>query len=140
LVCSFFFISCRFIFGGEHGRFIHRPPDGAAPLYEAMLIKQKVAIEPCFSFGNIERNRLDGPTQFQHHIAFTPQPVRTNHIVFPTHLENVRDRLAENIHELWSMNKVSSGWRFGEVSLIYIIKFLMNIFSIGMIYKKFIHV
>ncbi len=111
-----FFISCRFIFGGEHGRFIDRPPEGAAPLYEAMLIKQKVVIEPCFSFGNIERNRLDGPTQFQHHIAFTPQPVRTNHIVFPTHLENVRDRLAENIHELWSMNKIAMGWRFGEVN------------------------
>jgi ryanodine receptor 2 len=105
-----------------------------------LLAKQRVSIEPCFSFGNIERNRLDGPTSFLHHIGFTPQPVRTNHIVIPTHLENVRDRLAENIHELWSMNKVSSGWRFGEVSLIYIIKFLMNIFSIGMTYKKFIHV
>ncbi|UJR36545.1 hypothetical protein I4U23_029265 [Adineta vaga] len=107
-------VSCRFIFGAEHGRFIHRPPEGAAPLYEAMLTKQKVSIEPCFSFGNIERNRLDGPTQFQHHIAFTPQPVRTTHIVLPVHLENVRDRLAENIHEMWSMNKISSGWRFGE--------------------------
>ncbi|CAF3538671.1 unnamed protein product [Rotaria sordida] len=107
-------VSCRFIFGGEHGRFIHRPPEGAAPLYEAMLAKQKVCIEPCFSFGNIERNRLDGPSQFQHHIAFTPQPVRTNHIVLPPHLENVRDRLAENIHELWSMNKIATGWHFGE--------------------------
>jgi len=107
-------VSCRFIFGGEHGRFLHRPPDGAAPLFEAMLAKQKVAIEPCFSFGNIERNRLDGPSQFQHRIAFTPQPVKTSHIVFPSHLENVRDRLAENIHELWSMNKIASGWRFGE--------------------------
>lgn len=79
-----------------------------------MLAKQKVTIEPCFSFGNIERNRLDGPSQFQHRIAFTPQPVKTSHLVFPAHLENVRDRLAENIHELWSMNKIASGWRFGE--------------------------
>ncbi|CAF2039726.1 unnamed protein product, partial [Rotaria magnacalcarata] len=107
-------VSCRFIFGGEHGRFIHRPPEGAAPLFEAMLAKQKISIEPCFSFGNIERSRLDGPSHFQHHIGFTPQPVRTNHIVLPAHLESVRDRLAENIHELWSMNKVASGWRFGE--------------------------
>ena len=81
-----------------------------------MLGKQKVAIEPCFSFGNIERNRLDGPSQIPHHIGFTPQPVRTTQIVFPNHLEYVRDRLAENTHELWSMNKVASGWRFGEVS------------------------
>jgi ryanodine receptor 2 len=84
-----------------------------------MLIKQKVSIEPCFSFGNIERNRLDGPSQFQHHIGFTPQPVRTIHIILPTHLENVRDRLAENIHELWSMNKIASGWRFGEVNFFF---------------------
>ena len=108
--------SCRFILGGEHGRFLHRPPEGAAPLFEAMLGKQKVVIEPCFSFGNIERNRLDGPSQIPHHIGFTPQPVRTTQIVFPNHLEYVRDRLAENTHELWSMNKVASGWRFGEVS------------------------
>lgn len=118
MIAGRFSCSCRFIFGGEHGRFIHRAPEGAAPLFEAMLSKQKVAIEPCFSFGNIERSRLDGPAQFQHHIAFTPQPVKTSHIVFPAHLENVRDRLSENIHELWCMNKIASGWRYHEVDLL----------------------
>ena len=38
-------------------------------------------------------------------------------LYLPTHFENVRDRLAENIHELWSMNKIASGWRFGEVNV-----------------------
>jgi ryanodine receptor 2 len=118
-----FFFSCRFLFGGEHGRFNHRPPEGAAPLYEAMLLKQKVCIEPCFSFGNIERNRLDGPTHIQHNIAFTPQPVETNHINLPTYLESVCDQLAENSHELWSMSKISNGWRFGEVSFLCLNKF-----------------
>ncbi|CAF4732744.1 unnamed protein product, partial [Rotaria sp. Silwood1] len=107
-------VSCRFIFGGEHGRFMHRPPEDVAPLYEAMLIKQKVCIEPCFSFGNIERNCLNGPSHIQHNIAFTPQPVGTNHIVLPSYLENICDKLAMNTHELWCMNKIANGWRFGE--------------------------
>ena len=85
-----------------------------------MLAKQKIFIEPCFSFGNIERNRLVGPSQVQHHIAFTPQPVRTNHILLTVHLEHVRDRLAENVHELWSMNKIAAGWRYADVSRLYL--------------------
>ncbi|CAF4491753.1 unnamed protein product, partial [Rotaria sp. Silwood2] len=107
-------VSCRYIFGGEHGRFMHQPPEGVASLYEAMLIKQKVCIEPCFSFGNIERNCLNGPSHIQHNIAFTPQPVRTNHIILPTYLENICDKLAANTHELWCINKIANGWRFGE--------------------------
>ena len=83
-----------------------------------MLLKQRVSIEPCFSFGNIERNRLDGPTQIQHNIAFTPQPVRTNQINLPGHLEKVCEQLAENIHELWTMSKIASGWKFGEVCFL----------------------
>ena len=26
----------------------------------------------------------------------------------------MRDRLAENIHEIWAMNKIEEGWVFGE--------------------------
>lgn len=33
----------------------------------------------------------------------------------PPHLEKVRDRLAENIHELWGMNKIELGWSYGKV-------------------------
>lgn len=36
-------------------------------------------------------------------------------IVLPPHLENVRDKLAENIHELWGMNKIELGWTYGKV-------------------------
>lgn len=37
-------------------------------------------------------------------------------IVLPPHLENVRDKLAENIHELWGMNKIELGWTYGKVN------------------------
>lgn len=33
----------------------------------------------------------------------------------PPYLEKVRDRLAENIHELWGMNKIELGWSYGKV-------------------------
>lgn len=36
-------------------------------------------------------------------------------IVLPPYLENVRDKLAENIHELWGMNKIELGWIYGKV-------------------------
>lgn len=36
-------------------------------------------------------------------------------IVLPPHLENIRDKLAENIHELWGMNKIELGWTYGKV-------------------------
>lgn len=38
-------------------------------------------------------------------------------VVMPPHLEKVRDRLAENIHELWGMNKIELGWSYGKVSV-----------------------
>ena len=87
-----------------------------------MLLKQKVCIESCFSFGNVERNRLDGPLQIQHNIAFTPQPILSSHIHLPSHLESLCDQLAENLHELWSMNKIASGWRYGEVRVSFKLK------------------
>lgn len=39
-------------------------------------------------------------------------------IVLPPHLENIRDKLAENIHELWGMNKIELGWTYGKVNLL----------------------
>ena len=31
-------------------------------------------------------------------------------------MENVREKLAENIHELWAMGKMDQGWSFSEVT------------------------
>lgn len=44
-------------------------------------------------------------------------PLPSLQIVLPPHLDNVRDKLAENIHELWGMNKIELGWTFGKVKL-----------------------
>jgi len=36
-------------------------------------------------------------------------------VELPAQLEHIRQRLAENIHELWSMDKIELGWAYGHV-------------------------
>lgn len=36
-------------------------------------------------------------------------------VQLPTYIDNVREKLAENIHELWAMGKIEQGWMYGEV-------------------------
>lgn len=38
-------------------------------------------------------------------------------IVLPPHLERIREKLAENIHELWALTRIEQGWTYGPVSL-----------------------
>lgn len=44
------------------------------------------------------------------HGCFLPQ------IVLPPHLERIREKLAENIHELWALTRIEQGWTYGPVS------------------------
>lgn len=37
-------------------------------------------------------------------------------IVLPPHLERIREKLAENIHELWALTRIEQGWTYGPVS------------------------
>ena len=41
----------------------------------------------------------------------------TVQIQLPTFIENVKEKLAENLHELWAMGKIENGWIWGEVGL-----------------------
>lgn len=34
--------------------------------------------------------------------------------MLPSYVDSVRDRLAENIHEMWAMNRIEAGWQYGE--------------------------
>lgn len=50
--------------------------------------------------------------------TFSQSPVITllllPQITLPGYIESIRDRLAENIHEMWAMNKIEAGWSYGE--------------------------
>uniref|UniRef100_A0AAZ3SPI2 Ryanodine receptor 3 n=1 Tax=Oncorhynchus tshawytscha TaxID=74940 RepID=A0AAZ3SPI2_ONCTS len=89
-------VKVRFLLGGRHGDF-----------------KVEAVKEYKRDHGGVRD--LLGTTQILSQASFIPTPVDTSQIVLPPHLDNVRDRLAENIHELWGMNKIELGWSYGKV-------------------------
>uniref|UniRef100_A0AAQ6A9H2 Ryanodine receptor 3 n=1 Tax=Amphiprion ocellaris TaxID=80972 RepID=A0AAQ6A9H2_AMPOC len=110
-------VKVRFLLGGRHGDFKFLPPAGYSPCYEALLPKEKMHVEPVKEYKRDHEGVRDllGTTQFLSQASFIPTPVDTSQIVLPPHLDNIRDKLAENIHELWGMNKIELGWTYGKV-------------------------
>ncbi|KAM8837244.1 ryanodine receptor 2 isoform 8-T9 [Spinachia spinachia] len=106
-------VKVRFLLGGRHGEFKFLPPPGYAPCYEAVLPREKLKLEA--GQDQTAAKDLLGPTITLSQAAFTPTPVDTSQIVLPPHLERIREKLAENIHELWVMNKIELGWTYGAV-------------------------
>ncbi|KAG7226578.1 hypothetical protein INR49_003735 [Caranx melampygus] len=106
-------VKVRFLLGGRHGEFKFLPPPGYAPCYEAVLPREKLKLEACQD--QTVATDLLGPTVTLSQAAFSPTPVDTSQIVLPPHLERIREKLAENIHELWVMNKIELGWTYGAV-------------------------
>ncbi|XP_053238593.1 ryanodine receptor 2 isoform X14 [Podarcis raffonei] len=110
-------IKVRFLLGGRHGEFKFLPPPGYAPCFEAILPKEKLKVEHSREYKQDRNSTRDllGPNISLSQAAFTPVPVDTSQIVLPPHLERIREKLAENIHELWVMNKIELGWQYGPV-------------------------
>ncbi|KAM8876872.1 ryanodine receptor 2 isoform 3-T3 [Synchiropus picturatus] len=106
-------VKIRFLLGGRHGEFKFLPPPGYAPCYEAVLPREKLKLEA--GQDQAVAGDLLGPTVTLSQAAFTPTPVDTSQIILPPHLERIREMLAENIHELWVMNKIELGWTYGAV-------------------------
>ncbi|TFJ99453.1 Ryanodine receptor 1 [Platysternon megacephalum] len=110
-------IKVRFLLGGRHGDFKFLPPPGYAPGFEALLPRERMRVEPIKEYrqdaGSVRS--LLGPTQALSHTAFTPCPVDTQQIVLPPHLERIREKLAENIHELWALTRIEQGWTYGPI-------------------------
>ncbi|CAI2723066.1 unnamed protein product [Schistosoma spindalis] len=108
--------SARFLLGSNQGRLHHGPPPGYSPICYARQPGQKLRLEPVFTFGQLDKyvftGPLNSPTPQQY--VFVPRTVRTSHIQLPNYVEMVRDRLAENLHEMWSMRKIDQGWKYGE--------------------------
>ncbi|KAM6311510.1 ryanodine receptor 3 [Aegotheles albertisi] len=110
-------VKVRFLLGGRHGEFKFLPPAGYAPCYEALLPKEKMKLEPVKEYKRDFDGVRDllGTTQFLSQASFIPCPIDTSQVALPFHLEKIRDKLAENIHELWGMNKIELGWTYGKI-------------------------
>ncbi|XP_060521135.1 ryanodine receptor isoform X2 [Cylas formicarius] len=107
-------LSCRFLLGGDHGKLKFAPPEDFSPLVESLLPQQVLNLDPCFYFGNMNKNVIAGPLFIEDDTAFVPNPVDTSMVTLPSYIESIRDKLAENIHEMWAMNKIEAGWQWGE--------------------------
>uniref|UniRef100_A0A3B1K1U7 Ryanodine receptor 2 n=1 Tax=Astyanax mexicanus TaxID=7994 RepID=A0A3B1K1U7_ASTMX len=110
-------VKVRYLLGGRHGEFKFLPPTGYAPCFEAVLPREKLRVEQSQEYKQDHAGTRDllGPTVSLSQAAFTPIPVDTSQIVLPPHLERIREKLAENIHELWVMNKIDLGWMYGAI-------------------------
>ena len=45
---------------------------------------------------------------------YTPKPVDTSKIILPDELITLTEKIAENVHEVWALNRVNEGWTYGE--------------------------
>lgn len=108
--------SCRFLFGGDQGRLKFGPPHGHSPLVETLLPGQMLTVEPCFQFGELAKSIILGPAyEMTNDVAFVPHPVDTSNVTLPAYVDQIKEKLAENIHEVWAANKIEAGWTFGEI-------------------------
>jgi hypothetical protein len=46
---------------------------------------------------------------------YNPQPLDTEKVVLPEDLENLMEKLAENVHENWAASRKAEGWAYGPV-------------------------
>lgn len=46
--------------------------------------------------------------------TYTPLPVNTKDIVLPRELNELVEAMAENIHEVWALNRINQGWSYGQ--------------------------
>lgn len=46
---------------------------------------------------------------------YTPNPIDTSKIVLDEELLELTEKIAENVHEVWAVRRISDGWTYGEV-------------------------
>lgn len=46
--------------------------------------------------------------------AYTPQPIDTKDVELPAELSILAEKIAKNVHEVWSAGRMKDGWTYGE--------------------------
>ena len=44
---------------------------------------------------------------------YIPQPIDTSHVDLPKELLDLAEKMAENVHEVWSQTRIDQGWTYG---------------------------
>ena len=45
--------------------------------------------------------------------TYTPHPIDLSDVELPAELDELREAIAENTHEVWSANRINEGWTYG---------------------------
>lgn len=45
--------------------------------------------------------------------VYVPKPVDTTDIQLPQELNELVEKMAENVHEVWAQSRISQGWTYG---------------------------
>jgi hypothetical protein len=46
-------------------------------------------------------------------VKYSPQPIDTKKVVLPPGLTELTERLAENAHDVWALQRIAQGWTWG---------------------------
>lgn len=44
---------------------------------------------------------------------YVPQPMDTSDVQLPQELNELVEKMAENVHEVWAQSRISQGWTYG---------------------------
>lgn len=47
--------------------------------------------------------------------TYNPKPINTEGIELPEDLIELREKIAENVHDIWAKQRIEQGWSYGEV-------------------------
>lgn len=45
---------------------------------------------------------------------YKPQPIDTSDVELPSELNELVEKLARNVHDVWAKSRIDEGWRYGE--------------------------
>ncbi|MBQ7434063.1 MAG: Ryanodine receptor Ryr [Lachnospiraceae bacterium] len=50
-----------------------------------------------------------------HEKGYIPVPIDTSDVQLPDELLELTEQLAENVHDIWAVNRIAEGWTYGTV-------------------------
>ncbi|MGN0484741.1 MAG: RyR domain-containing protein [Lachnospiraceae bacterium] len=45
---------------------------------------------------------------------YDPKPIDTSNVTLSEELLNLTEKIAENVHDVWAVGRISEGWTYGE--------------------------
>lgn len=45
--------------------------------------------------------------------TYTPHPINLDDVKLPSSMEELREAIAENVHEVWAAGRIKEGWTYG---------------------------